>query len=234
MDVLEESTIMIRSIPLYVLSLAGLLLAGCSTIPQSVTEPAAPGSRYQVLREPALVAELRATSAPAVPVLEAGKDRDSEHRKLAAKGSVLIGTGYFPGTQDDAGASAIAQGQTVGAEQVLLYAPAAAGGDWVAAYYVRFQLPFGATFRDLRQNERTSHGASGVVLGSIVSGTPASRANLIPGDIVLKFDGKAIAGRTAFQDLLRSRAGHPVELTLVRNGETLERVVRLGVIAAEH
>lgn len=212
-----------------------LLLAGCATAPRSITEPAAPGSRYEVAREPALVAELRATSAPPVPALEPGKERDSDHRKLAAKGSVLIGTGYFPGTQADARAAAIEQGQAVGAESVLLYAPAGAtaSGDWVATYYVRFQLPFGATFRDLRESERRAHGASGVVLGSIVSGTPASRANLITGDIVLKFDGKAIAGRSAFQDLLRSRAGHPATLTLVRNGETLERVVRLGVIATE-
>lgn len=213
-----------------------LLLAGCATAPRSITEPAAPGSRYEVAREPALVAELRASSAPPTPVLEIGKERDSDRRKLAAKGSVLIGTGYFPGTQADARTAAIEQGQAVGAEHVLLYAPAgaAASGDWVATYHVRFQLPFGATFRDLRGSERKSHGvAGGVVLGSIVNGTPASRANLIAGDIVLKFDGKAIAGRGAFQGLLRSRAGHLVELTLVRNGETIKRVVRLGVIATE-
>ena len=224
---------MTRSIALSVPWLAVLVLAGCSTMPRSITEPAAPGSRYEVAREPALVAELRATPAPAAPVLEAGKERDSEHRNLANKGLVLIGTGYFPGTRDDAGAAAIEQGQAVGAERILLYAPASADGDWVATYYVHFQLPFGATFRDLRESERKSYGANGVVLGSIVNGTPASRANLITGDIVLKLDGKAIAGRSAFQDLLRSRAGHPVELTLVRNGETRKRVVRLGVIAAE-
>ena len=213
-----------------------LLLAGCATAPRSITEPAAPGSRYEVAHEPALVAELRAAAAPETPVLEIGKDRDSDRRKRAAAGYVLIGTGYFPGTQADARAAAVEQGQVVGAEQVFLYAPLteAVGGNWIATYYVHFQLPFGATFRDLRENERRQHGASGVVLGSIVSGTPASRANLITGDIVLKFDGKAITGRAAFQDLLRSRAGHPVTLTLVRNDETLERVVRLGVLATDH
>jgi hypothetical protein len=31
--------------------------------------------------------------------------------------------------------------------------------------------------------------------------------------------------------MLRERAGHPVRLRLVRNGETMTRVVRLGVTA---
>ncbi len=217
-----------------------LLLAGCATAPRSITEPAAPGSRYEVQsgREPAVVAEMRAAPAPVEPALEDGKNRTGDHRQLAAKGFVSIGTGYFPGAGSEARAAAIAQGQAVGADRVLVYSPAptaTGSGDWVAVYYVRFQLPFGATFRDLRASERKSlGGAGGVVLGSIVDRTPASRANLIAGDIVLKFDGKAIAGRSAFQAMLRGRAGHPVSLTLVRNGESLTRVVRLGVMATEH
>lgn len=218
--------------------LALLLLAGCATAPpRGITEPAAPGSRYVVEpgREPERVAELRAAPAPASPTLEDGGNRGGDHRRLAAKGFVSIGTGYFPGPEAEARAAAIEQGQAVGAEQILFHAPVAEHGDeWVAIYYVRFQLPFGATFRDLREGERRiTAGAGGVVLGSIVGGTPASRANLLSGDIVVKCDGKAIADRSAFQAMLRSRAGHPVKLTIVRNGETSTRVVRLGVIAAE-
>jgi membrane-associated protease RseP (regulator of RpoE activity) len=217
--------------------LAVLLLAGCASAPQrDITEPAAPGSRYVVEpgREPAKVAEMRAAPAPERAGLEDGKSRAGDHRRLAAKGLVSIGTGYFPGPEPEARAAAIAQGQVVGAEHIVFYPPSAEEGDeWIAIYYVRFQLPFGATFRDLRAGERKVSGAGGVVLGSIVGGTPASRANLLSGDIVVKCDGKAIADRSAFQAMLRSRAGHPVTLTLVRNGETLERVVRLGVMAAE-
>lgn len=217
--------------------LAVLLLAGCASAPQrDITEPAAPGSRYVVEpgREPEKVAEMRAAPAPERADLEDGKSRAGDHRRLAAKGLVSIGTGYFPGAEPEARAAAIAQGQVVGAEHVLFYPPSEGSGEWIAIYYVRFQLPFGATFRDLRAGERkVVSGAGGVVLGSIVGGTPASRANLLSGDIVVKCDGKAIADRSAFQAMLRSRAGHPVTLTLVRNGETLARVVRLGVMAAE-
>lgn len=215
---------------------AVLLLAGCaSTPPRDIARPAAPGSRYVVEagREPHRVAELRAAPAPESAALEDGGNRGGDHRRLAAKGLVSIGTGYFPGAESDARAAAIEQGRVVGAERILFYPPDTEGDvDWLAVYYVRFQLPFGATFRDLRANERKLAPRGGVVLGAIVGGTPASRANLLAGDLVVECDGKAIAGRSAFQAMLRERAGDPVRLRLVRNGETMTRVVRLGVTSA--
>ena len=41
---------------------------------------------------------------------------------------------------------------------------------------------------------------------------------------------KAIIDRADFQSKLRAKAGHPVTLTIVRNGETIQRVVRLGAM----
>ncbi|GAA0704918.1 PDZ domain-containing protein [Dokdonella soli] len=221
-----------------------LMLAGCATAPRGVPEaPRQPATtnRYETEpgRDAAMVAELRAAPAPEVPELVPGKSPTSDHNRLAARGYVRIGTGYFPGTEATVRDAVIRQGQQVGADRVLLYAPTAgaatpgSGGEWLATYYVRFQLPFGATFRDLRAEERASFDAEGgVAIGSVIGGTPASRANLLAGDIVLKFDGKPIGNRAAFQGLLKSRAGHPVTLTIVRNGETLQRVVRLGVVAS--
>lgn len=214
-----------------------LLLAGCATttVQRDITEFRAPGSRYVVEpgREPATVAEMRAAPAPERPTMEDGKSRAGDQRRLAAKGLVSIGTGYFPGAEPEARGAALEQGRAVGADRILFYPPADdAGADWIAVYYVRFQLPFGATFRNLRAGERKAlGGAGGVVLGSLVGGTPASRANLLPGDMVVRCEGKAIADRSAFQAMLRQHAGRPVTLALVRNGETLERVVRLGVMA---
>jgi len=67
-----------------------------------------------------------------------------------------------------------------------------------------------------------------VAIGTVVNDSPASRANLLTGDIVLRCDDKAIIDRADFQNRLRAKAGQPVTLTIVRNGETLQRVVRLG------
>lgn len=211
-----------------------LALGGCATAPTSITEPAAPGSRYTIERSPELVAELRAQPAPESPAVEDGHNREGDRRRLAAQGFVAIGTGYFPGNAAEAREAAVAQGIVVGADRLLLYPPEQAEAESSANYFVRFQLPFGATFRDLRGNERAALGGkSGVVLGSIVGGTPASRANLLTGDIVLAFDGEPVADRGAFQRQLRSRAGHAVRLTLLRNGTTLTRSIRLGVVAGD-
>jgi S1-C subfamily serine protease len=70
-----------------------------------------------------------------------------------------------------------------------------------------------------------------VAIGSVIDDSPASRANVLTGDIVLKCDDKAITDRADFQNRLRAKAGQPVTLTIVRNGETLQRVGRLGPMA---
>jgi membrane-associated protease RseP (regulator of RpoE activity) len=170
-----------------------------------------------------------------MPELVSGKNPMGDHNRLATKGYVRIGTAHFPGADTDASDDAIHLGQQVGADRILLYAPgssATSEAEWLATYYVRFQLPFGATFRDLRSEERAALGVDGgVQIGSVIGGTPASRANLLAGDYVLKFDGSPIADRAAFQGMLRNHAGRQVTLTIVRNTETLQRVVRIGVMA---
>ena len=220
-----------------------LALAGCASAPRSVSEAPAPTNRYQAEpgRDAGTVARMRAAAAPSMPEVASGKSPSGDHNRLIAQGFVLIGSAHFPGPETAARSDAIQQGQSVGADRIVLYAPAteaaapgaAIGGEWTATYYVRFQLPFGATFRDLRPQERATLGiAGGVAIGSIIGGTPASRANLIAGDFVLKIDGNAFANRTAFQNQLKVRAGRSVTLTIVRNGETLQRVVRLGAMAS--
>lgn len=217
-----------------------LALAGCaSTLTETRENPAiqdASSSRYvpELRGDAGTVDQMRAAPAPAMPEFIEGTNPADDRNRLAAQGYVLIGTGYFPGAQDAVHADATQQGQQVGAERIALYPPrdgTAARGEWQASYFVRFQLPFGATFRDLHEQERIQLGvAGGVEIGSVVDGTPASRANLRAGDFVLKFDGKAVTDRNVFQRLLKSRAGHDVTLSVVRNGEILQRVVRLAAI----
>ena len=219
-----------------------LALAGCASAPRSVSEAPAPTNRFQAEpgRDAGTVARMRAAPAPAMPEMVPGKNPSGDHGRLIAQGFVLIGTGHFPGPETTARSDAIQQGQSVGADRIVLYAPptdaaapsTAIGGGWTATYYVRFQLPFGATFRNLRAEERAKLGIDGgVAIGPVIGGTPASRANLLAGDFVLKIDDKAFASKTGFQNLLKTNAGRSVTLTIVRNGETLRRVVKLGVMA---
>jgi len=216
---------------------AMLLLAGCATGPGTVSStspkplPPAETGNYQAEpgREAALVADLRAAPPPAQPEISDGKSLASDEKRLRAQSYMHIGTSRFAATDSEAHAKAERQARNVGADRVIFY-PATAG-DLVVAYYVRFKLPFGATFRDLRPAEMSELGTGGgVAIGSVVDDSPASRANLLTGDIVLKCDDKAIVDRADFQSKLRAKAGHPVTLTIVRNGETIQRVVRLGAM----
>ena len=214
-----------------------LLIAGCATAPHGGFTPSAPkpvppeeSGQYETVpgREPALVADLRA-APPMQPEISEGKSAGADEKRLRAQSYMRIGTSHFPLADSEAREKALRQGQRVGADRVILYPSADA---LTVAYYVRFKLPFGATFRDLRPAEMSELGTGGgVAIGTVVDGSPASRANLLTGDIVLKCDDKAIIDRADFQSRLREKAGHPVTLTIVRNGETLQRMVRLGPMA---
>jgi len=230
--------------------LALLLLSGCALQPVEepvkpaepelpVETPASPEAEitYETLpgREADAVATMRAAPAPAAPRIDAGTGPGDE-RALIARGYVRIGRGHMPyalvpaDREADARAVALRQGQEAAADVAVV---TATDDGWVADYYVRFKLLFGATFRDLRAEEKASFGVSGgVVIGKVVGGTPASRANLIGGDAVLAVDSRAFANRAEFQELLKASAGRAVTLTIVRNGETLSRVVQLGAWSA--
>jgi len=213
------------------------LLAACASVTHTTREDAsgatAEGSPYvaEPGRDAAMIAQMRAAPAPATPELVPGKNASGDLNRLAAQGFVRIGSARYALDQTAARDEALRQGQRVGADRVLLYAPEpSAPNAWTATYFVRFKLPFGASFRDLSAEERSTLGSDGVQIGSVVGGTPASRANLLGGDFVIKFDGKPVANKASFQNLLRANAGHPVTLTVLRNGETLQRVVRLEAV----
>lgn len=214
-----------------------LLVAGCATGPGTVFTPAprpAPPEEtghYETVagREPELVADLRAAPPPAEPEWIEGRNAGADRKRLAAQSYLHVGTSHFSASDAHLRDEALRQGARVGADRAIAYPPSD-GGEVTIAYFVRFKLPFGATFRDLRPAEMSAlDTGGGVAIGAVVDDSPASRANLLSGDIVLKCDGKAIIDRADFQTRLRARAGHPVTLTIVRNGETIERMVRLGV-----
>ena len=228
--------------PLRLLALAlALLVAGCATSPSTIFSPSTPKplpaeetGQYETVagREPALVADLRAAAPPTQPEISDGKNPAADEKRLRAQSYMRIGTSHFSPTDADARAKSLRQAQRVGAERVIVYPAAADTSELTVAYYVRFKLPFGATFRDLRPAEMSELGTGGgVAIGAVVDDSPAARANLLAGDIVLKCDDKAIIDRADFQNRLREKAGRPVTLTIVRNGETLQRMVRLGPMA---
>jgi len=231
----------LRARPYLVFSFA-LALAACApmkSVPDAQQPLPPPGSgalgRYEVLSEPKRVAELRAAPAPAHAEIADSQSPSGDERVLAAKGFVHIGNAYYAGIGEEPHAWLIARAADVGADRVMVYAVNKSGEppSLYAAYYVRFKLPFGATFRDLHTDEREAAGGTGVKLDSVIGNSPADAANLLKGDVVIKFDGEPIRDRADFERRLREKMGKHVVLVVLRNGETKTRVVRLGVLATE-
>jgi membrane-associated protease RseP (regulator of RpoE activity) len=227
--------------------IATIALSGCAHVAYSPHEtgsaipaPALPApGRYEVRSggDAQIIAELRAAPAPGQAELADSQSPGGDEHVLAAKGFVHIGDGYYAGVDADARAWLLQKAREVGADKALVYAlPAnsdAPSPSLHAAYYVRFKLPFGASFRDLTAAEGDTLGASGVQIGAVIGGSPAAAANLRVGDFVLKFNGEPIRDRAGFQQLLRTHMGKRVTLTISRDGAVSQRLVRLGVLASE-
>ena len=229
--------------PLLVLSL--LVLSGCVT--QSVVvephadpvvapapEPADPHFQPVAGRTPDVIAALRADPAPARAQLIEGRKVLGDRQAQGALGFVHIGDSRYAADDSTAVDKAFATAARIGADRILVYraqtVPVGTGTEFLASYYVRFKLLFGATFRNLTATERDTLAIGGVRIGSIIGGTPASQANLIAGDLVTAFNGKPVVDRVGFQESLKNAAGTAATLTLRRGDITMDRVVRLGAM----
>lgn len=232
-----------------ILLLATLGLAGgCGTVSTRYEQPLnTTGSTPMLTRDthyeasiqrgPEYIDALRAEPAPQQPRVIEGKSERGDQRELASKGYVRIGNGRYTDDGKETIAAATELGRSVGADQIWLYHedsrdnPAEPARSLLAAYYVRFKLLFGATFRDLTATEREQMQLEGgIQIGSVVGGTPASQANLMSGDYVIAVNGEAVVNRRQFQQKLKFEAGKPVTLKVIRNQKRADRVVRLGAL----
>jgi membrane-associated protease RseP (regulator of RpoE activity) len=215
-----------------------LLLAGCAQVVRSPTpneqgQLPQPVPAYETVqgRSADVVARLRAAPPQAQAEVADGATPDGDETLLRAQGLVKIGIGHYPAGDVDSLRDIVAkQARKVGADKALIYPPQAFGAPALALFFVRLHLPFGANFRDLTDSERQTLGGSGVELGEIVGGTPASAANLRDGDYVLQFNKTPVQDKAAFQALLQEHMGRRVTLMFRRDGVTMKRLVVLGTL----
>ena len=69
----------------------------------------------------------------------------------------------------------------------------------------------------------------GVLVASVKEGTPASKAGLKDGDVILKFDGKDVTDVESFREMVaETRPGKTVKIVVFRNGKKITLKVKIG------
>lgn len=69
---------------------------------------------------------------------------------------------------------------------------------------------------------------SGLLVTDIQAGSPADKAGIQQGDIIIKFDGTDVTGSTSLLELLmKHKVGETIKLTIMPNGATAEKEVSL-------
>jgi membrane-associated protease RseP (regulator of RpoE activity) len=100
--------------------------------------------------------------------------------------------------------------------------------DFSAVYLVKTRPHFGAMYGTIDAATRTRlQTNAGVLVAVVVDGSPAAKADVFPGDIVLTADGQRVDGPEQFNDYLKGRLGQPVALGIDRSGTRLEKTVAL-------
>ncbi|MBB6598235.1 PDZ domain-containing protein [Luteimonas sp. MC1825] len=101
--------------------------------------------------------------------------------------------------------------------------------DYGAVYFIKQRFNFGAFVRDLNDAERQALETNqGVVVLTIVDDTPAFRADILPGDVIIAFDGARVPNQDGFGKMTEERKGKLVTVALVRNGQRLEKAVQVN------
>src|SRR5262245_24569767 len=89
----------------------------------------------------------------------------------------------------------------------------------------------GVTLQELNDGLRDGMGydGDGVLVNRVLEGSPADRAGLRSGDVIVRFNGRTATSPDQLTQLVRdSRVGQSVSVTVVRNGERRTLSAHLG------
>jgi hypothetical protein len=101
--------------------------------------------------------------------------------------------------------------------------------EYGALYMVKRKYVFGVNVRDLTDAERQHLQRNrGVVVLSVVNGTPAYSSDVLPGDVLLSVNGQPTTDQAAFSNLLAPFKGQAVTFSILRGDQLIEKLVTLN------
>ncbi|MGO4703243.1 PDZ domain-containing protein [Dyella sp. 2RAB6] len=98
--------------------------------------------------------------------------------------------------------------------------------DYAAVFLIKRKYAFGALFRQITDEERKAVQTNGALeVKLVVDGTPAFKADIFPGDIIVSVDGQPLSSSET-EHLFAP--GKLVKLKIYRDGTMLEKTVQLA------
>lgn len=101
--------------------------------------------------------------------------------------------------------------------------------DYGAIYFVKGRFRVGAFVRNLNDLERQLLQTNqGVVVVTIVDDSPAYKADVLPGDMIVAMDGERVSNQEGFTRMATARKGRSINLSLIRQGHPIEKSLQVG------
>ena len=90
-------------------------------------------------------------------------------------------------------------------------------------------LVFGARFKPIPDDLRIAlQRNTGAYVSAVIQGSPAFKANILDGDLIIQIADKSVADPQELSDYYVAHAGQKVTMKLIRNGQTLDVDVQLN------
>lgn len=101
--------------------------------------------------------------------------------------------------------------------------------DYAAVYFIKQVAIFGARTADLTDKERQERQSNfGVKVTMLTEDSPAYNADILVGDILEALDGEKIKAASQLGDMIGTRSGKKVDVTLTRNGKIITKSVQFN------
>ena len=165
-------------------------------------------------------------------------DMVTSEKKMLKDGFVMLGYSQQISPQYGgriAQRNATSWGRKLGATKVLQLKPIERGNSnryFLATYWAKAKnFIFGAFYDDLSASLEEKLGfQDGVLVKSVVDGSPAKKADIRQGDLILLFNDQIIEDTSTLDDLIKTHAGKEVTLSIwsLDNGETISVSVQLN------
>ncbi len=100
--------------------------------------------------------------------------------------------------------------------------------NYSAIFFRKYHYLIGARWHPLNDDQRRElQRNAGLVVDTVIDGTPAFVANVLPGDILLTMDGDAIISTEWLNTRSVEKAGQVVKFLVLRNG--VEKIIELRI-----